>query len=536
VGSRIAPTCPSAESILASRSEARPYTSTGVRFTMNGGPNVLGSSVWNGLHQSIPAVVYLLLTPALLDSLGPAGFGLWSLVVTVTVLVTATDGGLGAALLRFATVYPEHRTPLLRIGALLIIAFSVPVAVIGATLASRVAMLLTLPSDLVTEAEVFVRIVALAVPPILLTSLLSALLVARARYRYLTLGALIAGLVLIVPILASPQIRSSIVLVAYAWTASLWMRLIVEVVGCRDALAGMGRPRMARDVRRAYLFFAYRAQVINFLAVFNLQVDALIVAVLLPIEAVGIYGVGANVAYLVRRIPSYALTPLFTRLASELRDTSRTDVLDETGTRAFAELNRSWVVVVSGVVSATALPLAGSLRIWLGPAFAAAGVVALVLLLGHAVNLLGGMYSNLVRLLNRPGIEVRYLAVATAVNLLLTVSLAPLLGVLGVVIATAVGLTVGTIWLVRAARRRFGETLPGLTLGVPALSVLGAVVAGAPVAFAGVTLMPGPSLPAAALMGVSAASLGLFTFIVTLGPERRRSLLRLARSDVTGEQ
>jgi O-antigen/teichoic acid export membrane protein len=501
---------------------------------MNGGANVIGASFWNGVHQSIPAVAYLLLTPVLVDSLGPAGFGLWSLVATVTVLVTATDGGLGAALLRFATVHPEHRPSLLRVGGLLIFAFSLPVAALAATLASPITRLLTLPPELAVEAEQFVRTIAFAIPPILLTSLLSALLVARVRYRYLTLGTLVSALVLIMPILTSPHIRSSVVLVAYIWTASLWTRFVIELVGCRGELASMRFTRMAREVRRAYLSFAYRAQVINFLAVFNLQVDALIVALLLPIEAVGIYSVGANVAYLVRRLPSYVLMPLFTRLALELGQTSRSGVLPTRSIGSFVHLHRLWVITVVGVVSATALPVALSLRIWLGPVFTASAVVALILLVGHAINLLGGMYSNLVRLLNRPGIEVQYLSLATAVNLLLTVVLAPLLGVLGVVAATTVGLTVGTVWLVREARRTFGETLPRLTVGVPVLPALGSALGGALVALSGTTLVPGPSLLAAALTGVSAASLGLLCFVAAIGPERRHSLMRLARSDVAG--
>jgi O-antigen/teichoic acid export membrane protein len=499
---------------------------------MKGGTNVLASSFWNGAHQSVPAVVYLLLTPVLVKSLGPAGFGLWSLLATVSVLVTATDGGLGAALLRFTTVHPEHRPSFLRVGALLILAFSVPVAAVVATLASPITRLLTLPPELMIDAEGFVRIVAFSVPPILLTSLLSALLVARVRYRFLTLSSLASGLALVVPILASSQIRSSIVLVAYAWTSSLWMRFFVELAGCRDAIAGIWSARIERDTRRAYLSFAYRAQVINLLAVFNLQVDTLIVAVLLPIEAVGVYSVGANVAYLVRKLPSYALTPLFTRLASELGITSLHDVGTVTSTRAFAELHRSWAITVSGVIAATAVPLAASLRIWLGPDFAVAAAVALILLAGHAVNLLGGMYSNLVRLLNQPGIEVRYLALATTVNVLLTVALAPSFGVFGVATATTLGLTLGTFRFVRLARRTFGLALPGLSVGVPVLPSLGAVFAGGIVSAAGFALMPGPSLLAAALTGVSAALFGLLCFVASLGQYRRNSLKQLASSDL----
>jgi O-antigen/teichoic acid export membrane protein len=66
------------------------------------------------------------------------------------------------------------------------------------------------------------------------------------------------------------------------------------------------------------------------------------------------------------------------------------------------------------------------------------------------------MRTCFVRAIGLPGYETRYSWLATAVNLTLTVPLVLLFGVMGVVLATAIGIVAGSVYFVVLCRRLAG--------------------------------------------------------------------------------
>lgn len=91
--------------------------------------------------------------------------------------------------------------------------------------------------------------------------------------------------------------------------------------------------------------------------------------------------------------------------------------------------------------------------VWLGPELALSGAVAAVLLVGYVVQVaFTGMRTCFVRSIGRPGLETRYSWCSTVVNLALTVPLTLLFGVVGVVMATSIGLVAGSLYLVVLCR------------------------------------------------------------------------------------
>jgi O-antigen/teichoic acid export membrane protein len=158
------------------------------------------------------------------------------------------------------------------------------------------------------------------------------------------------------------------------------------------------------------------------------------------------------VASAVRSLPLFAFPPLLTRLTTMFRRRGR----DETAAE-FGRLERRWLpaVLAFGVVAIAAVGFA--VPVWLGDRYVVAGVVAAVLLAGYTVHVgLTGMRTCYVRAVGQPGLETRCSTVWTVVNLILTVPLVLLFGVVGVVTATAVAGTIASVYFVFLCRGKEG--------------------------------------------------------------------------------
>ena len=119
--------------------------------------------------------------------------------------------------------------------------------------------------------------------------------------------------------------------------------------------------------------------------------------------------------------------------------------------------------------------------IWLGERYELSGVVAVLLLACYMVHVgLTGMRTCYVRAVGRPGLETRYSLVWTVGNSLLTVPLALLGGVVGVVAATAVTGVVASAYFVMLCRRheQLRVVVPGRRWWSLAAAAVGITVAG----------------------------------------------------------
>jgi hypothetical protein len=106
-----------------------------------------------------------------------------------------------------------------------------------------------------------------------------------------------------------------------------------------------------------------------------------------------------------------------------------------------------------------------SVTIWLGNDDVLSGVTSVVLLTGYIVHVgLTGMRTCYVRAVECPGLEARYSTVWTVCNAGLTIPLALVAGMIGVVSATAATGIVASVYFVFLCRRaeQLAFYLPGL--------------------------------------------------------------------------
>jgi O-antigen/teichoic acid export membrane protein len=422
-------------------------------------PELLVRVGFNGIAQLAPVVVVLAITPLLLSRLGLDRFGIWSLALVVLNTLRLVDGGIAGSLGRF---YATHAARDERVEAgRLLLGSSLALVAIGAVftlimypLAPTLADLLHVPSGLDGEAVVVFRSVPALASLALLGEATSALLVGNGRFRALA-GTMwgssavfaIAVVVLVQPgpylgaLMAATALRFGVLIAANLWLGAAHVRIRRPLLPPRATV---------REVA-GYSSWMQLSALTGFV---NSELDAIVIAALLPVRFVGLYQIGVQVASAVRSLPLYAFPPLLTRLTTIFRLHGR----DQTAA-AFERWEMRWspAVLSYGLVGVSAIGFA--VPIWLGERYGLSGVVGAILLTGYTVHVaLTGMRTCYVRAVGRPALETRCSTMWTVVNAILTVPLALLFGVQGVVSATASAGIVASVYFVLLCRRK--ERLP----------------------------------------------------------------------------
>jgi O-antigen/teichoic acid export membrane protein len=230
-----------------------------------------------------------------------------------------------------------------------------------------------------------------------------------------------------------------------------------------------------RAARAEFGRYATRMQVSSLTAFANGEADALIVGAMLPIRYVGLYAVGYQVATAARSLPLYAFPPMLSRLSAVFARSGADGARTE-----FTRLQQRWAAPVLGYGVVAGAGIVFAVPAWLGAEYAIAGVVGAVLALGYTTQgALTGVRTCYVRAVARPGLETRYAVLSTIINVALTIPLAYLFGVVGVVSATTVALVIASLYFVRLCTPLGLEERAPSRLWLSAIPVaLGVVVAG----------------------------------------------------------
>ncbi|WP_370081512.1 polysaccharide biosynthesis C-terminal domain-containing protein [Streptacidiphilus sp. MAP12-16] len=465
---------------------------------------------YSAIAQAAPLLVNVALTPYLIRHLGLDRFGVWSLILLLLWTFTSLDGGVSASLARFYAFHGARGdrtgTGRLVLGSLaLFTALGLLLSGLCVLLAPA-ASLLHIPPQLRGEAVEVLRFLGPLVTLALVTNSATSLLQANARFRGLagvtlcSCAVYAAGVVLVIGHGGSLTALAAVTALRFVVLLAGGFVLAARHVAIHRPLLPPSRER------RDFGGYALRMQLSGLTVFLNGEIDAFVIAAVLPIRFVGIYAAGLQAASAVRSLPLYAFPPILTRMTTGFARHGLPGAV-----REFHRLQSRWLpaVLAYGAVSTAAVVFA--VPVWLGPGLRLSGVVAATLLAGYTVHVaLTGMRTCLVRAIGRPGLETRYSWFATLVNTALTVPLALLFGVVGVVAATAVGLVAGSLYFVVLCGRvaeLHRQPIPGRWVLAIALAVLVAVAGELPIVGTGwhgtVPFMLA-GLPAAAGLSVAA--------------------------------
>lgn len=439
----------------------------------------------NLIGWALPAVAALAAIPALVRALGPTRFGVLALAWSLVGYFSLFDLGLGRALTQLLAERagtPEERdSPRLAWASL--VALSVVGLVGGAIMLGAARQLathwLTVPAELQPETVVALRLLAIAVPCMVVASGLRAVL--EAAQQFDVINALRAPLALVnfagplavlpfsraLPAAVGVLVAGRVVLCAvHAWV--VWRRF-----------PAMRRPHWpTRESLRALGRIAGWMTVSGVVSPLMSSIDRLVIGLALPVAAVGYYSTAQEVATKLWLFTAALQPVLFPALAATLaRDAARAAALFDRAVRitALALLPAAAVLVLFA---------REGLGLWVGAAFAAqTSHVLQGLAIAVFVNAIGQAGYAALQAGGRSDVAAKLHVVELPLYFALLYVLLTRVGLVGVAIAWGLRMAIDTglqLWL---AGRLFAPLRAGsaralrIVGGAGALLVLCAAVA-----------------------------------------------------------
>ncbi len=429
----------------------------------------------------------LVVIPLIVDAVGKAGLGVWTLGQAVLLYVVTAEAGIGPSVQRFVAVArggsdDERVVRLWWSTVLLYVVGGAVGAALVAALAVPLTRLFNIPAELESQAVDMFRLIGIVIALGLLAAAAANVLQGLERFVIVSLSSAAGSATFIVAVAVGLSEDGD--LVTLAW-AALWQQLVMLVLrlGALATFLRRHRPGVidARSVRDL-LAFAWRMQAVVASTIINNQTDRVVVGVISPAATVGQLGVASQVAEAGRLVAGAALTPVMNRLATEHgRPDSR--LLEQYG-----RLNELWLTTVVTGATLGLFALHPLITAWLGDDFEDAVLFGAFLVVAYGANLATGVSVGYMRAVGQPGLEARYGMLLIALNLAGSVVLAILAGPYGVVAATMTAYILGTAWFFHRLRRARPELPPQPVVRLARRFVL-AVVAGAGVLLAGEALV-----------------------------------------------
>jgi O-antigen/teichoic acid export membrane protein len=492
----------------------------------------LSNVSWTYVSYAVAIVAGLVVTPIVFDALGDEGYGVWTFIGAATIFLNLLDLGVGPSVVRFVAeargrADDAAASAVASTALVVYAAVGVVTLLLGIVLAWFVPVLVGAEDELYWPARVAAFLVVLSIAARFPLGLFGSLMAGRQRFDVPAISGLLANVLLAVLVVTVVTRVEDIVVVAAISAGLTVFRLALPLAWVRSELPGLRlssslvtRPGLRRLGRvSGHNFIVHLASKVV------LSADVIVVGILLGAKAAALYGIPAKLFALATATAAAGPTLLLPAFA-ELEGAEETA--------------RQRTFLLGGLRLATALMLMIALPFALVPDLflyawisedLGASVPVLVLLAAALVPYqivhLGTQYL-LAR--DRQAPLARILGATVTVNLVLSIVLAPTVGIWGVALATLATVSVAGFLLVpRLLARSSGIAYLDL-LWAALRPVLPAAVAAALV-LVGVAraVDPGSLLELAPIGALWVAVCGPAVWWWGLRPDERRSLTRMLR-------
>jgi O-antigen/teichoic acid export membrane protein len=423
-------------------------------------PKLHRDTVLNLVGHGAPVVAALIAVPALFRALGPDRFGLVALCWTIVTFAGFLDFGIGRAVTQLIAS-SSGRGDDDRVGRLAGTASAAATA-IGLTLAGVLLLasqalahsILQVPVWMQPETASALRILALAVPAVLLGNVLRGVLEAKQRFGRLAVIRAATGTMLLLGPVAAVQASPALGPVMWILVGVRWLALVVLWAAARRAVPVVWRAESSELAAMARLGGWMTVSMV--IASLMLYADRYVVAGVLSMESVALYAAPFEVIQRIAIIPAAIMGVFFPAFS---RDLAATDP-------SVPRLYRSSRLAIAGFLAPIAIGLAvfsrPLLTLWLGADVAAkSATVASLLAIGALVHGMIQPSFCLLQASGRPDVPARFQLVEAPVYAVYLVFFTSRFGIVGTASAWLLRVVLSLLvqsWLARRFVLRHIET------------------------------------------------------------------------------
>lgn len=402
------------------------------------------------LARLVAMVSAFCLIPFVVHRIGEEAYGLWAVTGSVTAYFALFDCGVGSAFVKYLAEFLERgehneARQVATFGLLFYLALGAVVLPAAHLLAPHVVAYLKLHPGYDDTA---INLIVLAVGYFVLNAglgVFNAFIVAMQRSDLAGLISSIGQIVYVGTVVTFIRLDYGV----YALPAALFLALgFVTLARLAMVYRMFGSPwrnplRWRASLVKKLFRFGVWTQISGFTAVINLETDRIILGAFVSVTSVTYYELGNRLAKLSMMLPWAVLSVLLPAASA----------IDGRGDNR--RLNLMYIRVTR-YLALTAFLVAGFLlgaghqilRVWMGREYPYVIPVMGALLLSYVINGLTGVGTMIVRATGQPEYETYYAALGATINIVATIILTPLFGVMGVVGGTLIGQVVGSVYFI----------------------------------------------------------------------------------------
>jgi O-antigen/teichoic acid export membrane protein len=451
------------------------------------GSAVARSGMWTIIGQVAGLLTALIATPFTLRLLGPARYGLWSVLQTTIVWVGLADFGMGAASTRFAGEALARRDARAESTAtwtatIISVTATAVVAGLAALFAPWVVgSILHVHSALRGTAATALRIVAGGAVFAAGTANLSTPLSVRLRWRMysaVTQGGAILQ-VAAIPILLA-VVGGGVITSASVATVVGGGALVCLVIIAVRLQPTMRRPQFSRRMARRLLVYGGTLTVAGLADIPLTTAERILLAHYRSTVAVAYYAAAMNLATLASMVPAAASQPLFPAVI-RLQSSGEGDAARD----LYGQILKGAFLILTPLLLLVALVAQPFLSLWAGHAYGTHSTIPCFVLLGGVWFLsLSWLPLTYLMATDRGGAIARIRLLEIPPFIVGAALLTAHLGALGAAIAWSARVAVDSVAFFAIGRRSAGLTISPLSQRVARAVALPALLAGAVVALA----------------------------------------------------
>lgn len=428
------------------------------------------NSFYNFLGALAPIALSLVVTPLYLSEIGPARFGLLSLVWLTLGYFGLFDLGLANAatnaLARSRSKADGQRSVIVITAVVVNLGLGL---IIGTTLvlaAPSLIYYMKAPPDLKSELLAAVPWLAACIPLVSVGAVFTGVLSSHERFGMLNIiGVVGTSLFLMAPLIAAYQMGPSLIVIVPAAVLARALPVIATAILAARQVPWTGA-RFSMATLAGLLSYGAWVMVSNVVGPLLASIDQFAIAAVLGVTAVAHYSVGYGLAAKILIVPGAVMQTIFPRMSSSSLDEAE----------RLANLAGSLVTILICTIAVPAILLVRPfMNWWLGTGFGiVAGPVAAVLILAVAINGSAIVPITYIYARRRPGVAARF-HLAEVIPFLLALWLGmKWLGLTGAAFAWLFRVTLDAALLYRASglRPRYSATALAVTAALTGLSFI----------------------------------------------------------------
>ena len=448
------------------------------------GIRLLTGTISNALGRLASAGTWFLLTPFILRELGPAGYGMWVLLGSFASYAFLLDLGIGGAVVKFvaehsATDSAAEANRLIATASRIYLALGGIVVAASVVLAFVFIEIFDVPESQWSTAGYVILLTGLSTAISIVFTPAMSILRGKQRYDLYNVvsagGSLLTAVTTVAVLLAGWGLVGMVVITVPTTLLMrlLALRMIRQVapelqVSWRGADTKLIKKIMTFGSSSFAIFAANRL---------NSKSDELVIAAFLPIAMVAPYAVSRTLSELARTMAEQFVKTIMP-LASDLDargDVQRLRTLFIVGSR----LTLAALMPVALVLVLLAKPI---LTAWLGPSYATNDVLVLILTVAGVIGTSQWSAQSIIEGMARHRILATALLSAGVVNIVLSIVLVQVLGLVGVALGTLIPTAVVSLgfilpYAMRVMQVGLGEGVraiwfPALFPAIPATAIM----------------------------------------------------------------